>query len=61
MKLRALMETMVETCDARGVDRGLLEELRAFAQTPKHLHQSAVEVAEPPAPAGFLRRWLGSP
>ena len=59
-KLRNVMETMVETADARGVEPGVVEELRVLAGL--RLHDDGI-AAPPPPPVdespGFLRRLSG--
>lgn len=65
-KYRDLMETMVEVAEVRGVDAGIVAELRAMAET-KNLHDGSnvaparpeedAAVAEPRG--GFLGRLWG--
>ena len=64
IKLRHLMETMVEVCDVRGADPDLVAELRAMADV-SNLHQDgpapfadADDVAPAPSP-GFFRKLFG--
>ena len=57
-----LMRTMVDVCDVRGVDAGVVAELRAMAAT-RNLHDGNREPAPPAAPPAappgglFARLW----